>query len=683
MTNGVREKSISIARAGVLLALALLIMPALRAERLTGPGQLSRPGTYEVVDKVTLSGDVTVSEGVTLLFTGGWFDADRKVTITGDNTAIQAADAMIFSMNISAGGSWRVPYASPFWFEPTVNGDCSSSINKAAMMIKKGIVRLPGGEYKIASPIMLPCGVTLEGASGISGENQASREINTKIVADPNGNWLRDANPSGAAFMVYVNSDVSGNIKGEWPTQWLAMRNIYMFKDAADNVSELRGVYAAGGAGFDYMVWSGFRQALCYHKDYYSDNKRVTNCHFTNNGGNDENGISSADRNQYFLNMGFLGDGLEVSHCHFVNVGHPAIYVTTSGGGVISDNIVNGDVYISGCNAFTFSNHHLEGGAQVKVKGSTVEISNNYFEKGKDPSVDVSRGDQDYAVVSLRNNKYTVVNRYRKEGDEGENKKERIKNICEYDVAIDTFTILNIDNEFRYDIVVGAHKTLPFGINILTPAGGLKAFNDKSYAFSRRSSVSYDYEVQGSARLDRINDVGVWHVQKVRSETWPSESVTWLRESGRYTYSYQTVPDPERGIYGVKNGVVTNKAAGGIVLEMETDKEGALLVFTGGDTNLKLYRTRVDDGTMESVTVPIAGSVMLYDNGVSVCGYKWQPVTGITEPATKVVYRSLQIDGDNVAAWSESLPSTFSGWKKGDVLYNVGSSGEWDIRIVK
>lgn len=673
MTNEVIEKSISIVRAGFLLALALLIMPALRAERLTGPGQLSRPGTYEVVDKVTLSGDVTVSEGVTLLFTGGWFDADKKVTITGNSTAIQAADAMIFSKNISVEGKWRVPYASPFWFEPTVNNDYSSSINKAAMMIKKGIVRLPGGKYNIASPIMLPCGVTLEGASGISGENQASRENNTTIVADPNSNWLRDANPSGAAFMVYVNADTSGNIKGEWPTQWLAMRNIYIYKVG---IPELQGVYAAGGAGFDYMVWSGFRQALCYHKDYYSDNKRVTNCHFTNNGGEDENGISSADRNQYFLDMGFLGDGLEVSHCHFVNVGHPAIYVTTSGGGVISDNIVNGDVYISGCNAFTFSNNHLEGGAQVKVKGSTVEISNNYFEKGKEPSVDVSRGDQDYAVVSLRNNKYTVINKYRKRGDEGKNKHDRIKNICEYDVAIDTFTILNIDNEFRYDIVVGAHKTLPFGINIETPAGGLKAFNDKSYAFSRRSSVSYDYSVQGSARLDRINDVGVWHVQK-------ADSVTWFKDTGRYTYSYQTVPDPERGIYGVKNGVVTNRAADGKVLEMEQYKGGALLVLTGGDTNLKLYRTCVDDGTMESVTVPIAGSTMLYDNGVSVCGYKWQPVTGITEPVTKTVYRSLQIDGDNVAAWSESLPSTFSGWKKGDVLYNVGSSGEWDIKIVK
>lgn len=680
MTNSMKEKSISIARAGVLLALAWLIMPALRAERLTGSGQLSRPGTYEVVDKVTLSGDVTVSEGVTLLFTGGWFDADRKVTITGNSTAIQAADAMIFSKNISVEGKWLMPYASPLWFEPTVSNDHSSSINKAADMITKGIVRLPGGKYNIASPIMLPCGVTLEGASGNSSADSIGNGYNTKIVADPNGNWLRDANPSGAAFMVYVNADTSGNIKDEWPTQWLAMRNIYMNKVG---IPELRGVYAVGGAGFDYMVWSGFRQALCYHKDYYSDNKRVTNCHFTNNGGEDENGISSADRNQYFLDMGFLGDGLEVSHCHFVNVGHPAIFVTTSGGGVISDNIVNGDVYISGCNAFTFSNNHLEGGAQVKVKGSTVEISNNYFEKGKVPSVDVSRGDDDYAVVSLRNNKYTVINRYRKEGDEGQNKLNRIDSICEYDVAIDTFTILNIDNEFRYDIVVGAHKTLPFGINILTPAGGLKAFNDKSYAFSRRSSVSYDYGVQGSARLDRINDVGVWHVQKVRSETWPSESVTWLRESGNYTYSYQTVPDPERGIYGLKNGVVTNKAADGMVLEMEKDKGGALLVLTGGDTNLKLYRTCVDDGTMESVTVPIAGSVMLYDNGVSVCGYKWQPVTGITEPATKTVYSSLQIDGDNVAAWCESLPSTFSGWKKGDVLYNVGSSGEWDIRIVR
>lgn len=673
MTNEVREKSISIARACVLLALAWLIMPALRAERLTGPGQLSHSGTYEVVDKVTLSGDITVSEGVTLLFTGGWFDADRKVTITGNSTAIQAADAMIFSKNISVEGKWLMPYASPLWFEPTVNGDCSSSINKAADMIKKGIVRLPGGKYNIASPIMLPCGVTLEGASGNSSADSIGNGYNTKIVADPNGNWLRDGNPSGAAFMVYVNADSSGNIKDEWPTQWLAMRNIYMNKVG---IPELRGVYAAGGAGFDYMVWSGFRQVLCYHKDYYSDNKRVTNCHFTNNGGEDENGISSADRNQYFLDMGFLGDGLEVSHCHFVNVGHPAIFVTTSGGGVISDNIVNGDVYISGCNAFTFSNNHLEGGAQVKVKGSTVEIANNYFEKGKVPSVDVSRGDDDYAVVSLRNNKYTVINRYRKEGDEGQNKLNRIDSICEYDVAIDTFTILNIDNEFRYDIVVGAHKTLPFGINILTPAGGLKAFNDKSYAFSRRSSVSYNYGVQGSARLDRINDVGVWHVQKVNS-------VTWLKSAGRYTYTYQSVPDPERGIYGLKNGVATNKAADGKVLEMEKDKGGALLVLSGGDTNLKLYRTCVDDGTMVTVTVPIAGSRMLYDNGVSVCGYKWQPVTGITEPATKVVYRSLQIDGDNVAAWSESLPTTFTGWKKGDVLYNVGSSGEWDIKIVK
>lgn len=665
-------RMMSIVRVILSVAFVLSVTTVAWSVKLTDCKQLLKPGTYEVTDVVKFTENINVAKGVVLSFDGGMFYADGLVEIMGDETVIQAPDVMIFSKNIKVEGKWRMPYASPLWFEPSVEGDNSSSINKAAEMIGKGKVRLPIGEYNIREPIILPCGVTLEGVSGNSSSDDIKNKCNTEIIPNKNGNWRSNVNPSGYEFMVYVNATSAGAVREPWPTQWLAMRNIYMEKDSKI-LPDLRGVFAIGGAGFDYVSWNGFNQALCYDTCYYSDNKRITNCHFSNS----VNSITAKNvRECYTLDMGFLGDGMLISHNHFVSAGHPAIYVTTCGGGIISDNIINGDVLVSGSNAFTFSSNHMEQGAQVKVLGSVATVSNNYFEKGGRPSVDISRKDHDYAVVSLSNNKYTVINRDRYNNETAEDKYERINNICEYDVKIDEFTILDVANEFRYEQVVGANKTLPFGISINTPNEGLKAFNDKSYMFSKRSSVVCDYGVQGTGRLNKINDVSVFHVQNV-------EWVTWFRPGGRYTYSYQVLPDIDRNIYGVNNGTVTNKAGGGTVLSLTEYGNGVLLGVKGGDTNLRLYRTCVDDGIMECVTIPIAGSRMLYDNGISVCGYKWQPVDCITEPEVKVRYESLELDGENVSAWCDGIPDLLYGWRVGDVLYNVGKSTEWNLKIVK
>lgn len=119
---------------------------------LTSESQLLEPGTYEVASNVKITQNLTLKDGTTLIFNGGKLVADKEVTITGKSTAIEAPDAVVFTSNIKADGMWRISYASPLWWETVrTEGiiDYGPGINKAAIMVSKGVVQLPRGQYYI------------------------------------------------------------------------------------------------------------------------------------------------------------------------------------------------------------------------------------------------------------------------------------------------------------------------------------------------------------------------------------------------------------------------------------------------------------------------------------------------------------------------------------------------------
>lgn len=683
-------------------AIMCIIKSAFAVERLVSESQLKQSGCYEVAQDVTITQDIEIAKDVTLLFSGGTFNSTSPVVLTGHYTSLQAPDSKIFSSGITVNGQWRISYASPLWFAPKITAgqvDYADCINKAAVMIGKGTVLLPRGVFRVGQPIMLPAGVTLQGASGnsswqISGWNDGKSDSfyhgTTRITPiSGSGNWICGVNDDlGAKYLVYVNAGKSPKIIFSFPTQWVALRNLKLHNNAS--LPFLSGVYSAGGAGFDEVVWENFNQALCYSNDY-ADNKMIKNCQYDCSIKSPWPELPEYDRRRYAVDLGFLGDGLQVEHCHFCTSGHPMLYMNGCGGGEITDNVINGEVKIVGSKAVTFSSNHLEYGTQLKVKASVVDINNNYFEKDSLPSIEIgslSKVSDENTVVVLRNNQYAFIDRNSsiESHQEMEDKEKRLKRICEYDIKIDSRAYVDISNEYRYEMVVGFGRVIPSGIKITTPEGEFREFNEKSYVFSQSCHIAPNYGLQGTARLSNLNKAGISHLQIC-------EWVNWFRPNGAYTYSYQYVPDLKRGVYECQNGNTIRKVNGGQVLTLNKHGLGTLLVLEENgapiNSNLRLFRIRqksVSDSLplcIEYVDVPITGSRYIYDNGISVCGNRWRKIDAIPYPASVTVFRALQIDGINVSAWCESLPAETSGWQQGDLLYNVGKDLDWDIITIK
>ena len=80
-----------------------------------------RAGTYSVEQVLSLGLDVTIENGVTLIFNGGRINTRDgfSIQITGHRTKIVAPIYEIIGAGISIEGTWDIDdRAYPQWFEP-------------------------------------------------------------------------------------------------------------------------------------------------------------------------------------------------------------------------------------------------------------------------------------------------------------------------------------------------------------------------------------------------------------------------------------------------------------------------------------------------------------------------------------------------------------------------------------
>lgn len=670
-----------------IILLSLIIALASSAQTpLTDPSQLAAAGTYIVDSDITLRSNVTIAPGVTLIFSGGRITADSPVTLTATSTAMLAPDAPVFGKNISADGLWNITYASPLWFEPETTAgskDYAKPISKAAAMIGKGIVQLPAGHFFVGSPILLPAGVTLKGSSGESSRKTKDQTPATHISPIPSSPaWIKSATDTkGSPFLIYINADpATRKITNPFPTQWVAISHMRIAN--SPSLSFLRGIYAAGGIGFDTVVWSSFGQAVTYSLDY-NDNKSIINCQYNNDYTTPWADSKEYERLKYAIDFGSLGDALQVRHCHFSSAGHPMLYISQCGSGEISDNIINGDVSINYSKALRFTANHMEAGATISVSSSAMTIADNYFEKGARPSVTICSESRDNSVVTLCNNQYIFYSRDRSKAEESDRtiKQKRIEAISECDVMIDKYSFVDIRSEYRYNMVVGFGSIYPAGIFVTTPDGPLDAFNNKSYIYSAQSSISPGFNIHGSISLNNLNTTRIYNLQPIG---W----VQWFRPTGTYTYSFQLIPDIDRQIYETYKGNITTKANPQSGISLTRNGNGVLIGIApesgSSSSMLRLYRSRVGaPGSLEYVDIPYIGTHILYDNGVSICGYKWRKAASITEPDRKLHYRAVSFSDGTAAAWTDGIPQSSSAWRPGDIIYNTGSDPSWQLHIVR
>jgi hypothetical protein len=66
----------------------------------------------------------------------------------------------------------------------------------------------------------------------------------------------------------------------------------------------------------------------------------------------------------------------------------------------------------------------------------------------------------------------------------------------------------------------------------------------------------------------------------------------------------------------------------------------------------------------------------MYDNGISICGFKWKELTSdenLTSFNTNITITSLRYSGANIECKAPTAPS-YGTWQEGDIVYNTDIS---------
>ena len=683
------------------------------------------------------SGEVTIPNNVTLIFVGGYITCSIPCNIIGLNTKILAPIGQIFGENITVSGSWAIDRAYPQWFgcvtyTTTKNYQISNnslydagvSINKAIAMKQMGEVFLPKGFYIIKTPIDLTDGIQLVGEAGMDSDFSATvlqscKTDDTTAISD-----------DSAKYIIYVNEDPVTHNKhtsgGFLAGQITAIKNLTL-RNYLENTSEplplhptlnylqkhttafYGGIHALETVRIENVRFRDFRKAIEFGENYY-DCKLVRNCDYVCCSSLYSRIKELMDDNYpwvYAFNMNWLGDGCLFEH----NAVHDGTYnkgvrLNNCMGGRVNCNIINADISIEYSNSVTFSNNHIEYGHQLSIDCSCVNVRDNYFHVASGPSLSITGNEfNDRSVVELTNNHFT----FRDFGGQinQEHYSEYLNNVMnasEYDVQIDRHCIVKIRNMYRYWTTHGlGSKIYPFGIKILKKLYGqdginyspFDEFNDFSYKLSKESCISVGFGIDKTFTIHTPN-------QAVSTDKQKNNGVIWLGADGLYEYYYQIIWDKERNIIATFNGNQLHELLTyGDPLNFIQNQAGAALLsfstFNDNDVNnyefmIRLYRHRSADAAnvWQRVDVPVTGTQTLYDNGISVCGYKWENLTeNILQ--TLPFYSDNDMDrityqGDSIMCrkpTKNTIVANRVAFKPGDILVNTNPSTTWTIVTIK
>lgn len=687
-------------------------------------------GTYVVEDTIELSQDLTIPEDVTLIFQGGKFETtdESELTISGSNTRLIAPICTIFGKGINVTGSWDIDRAYPQWFEiekfinscdsPIPYNDWSTPINNAIKMKQVGEVFLKNGDYGIAEPIIMSKGIKLLGENTQVLDNEGNGCTEIFPIAEGTNKFTEE-------YMLYVNShNVSTNF------QYIDRSTIICgirFTDWHKKISSRKCIYAGGGVHFDKIVWKNFIQAVKY-TETYNDGRSITNCIFETD---TEPNITNKE---YAFDTCFLGDALKFEHNGIANTANgKALRLSHCGGATIQGNIINGDILIKNSKAIVFDANHCEYGIQVEIIDSCVSFHNNFLEKGERPNIFIHNSDfGDKSVVSMNNDMFLMFNFLRGNYEDETLAKSalldfrnHINNISECDIAIDKNTIINIENVYRYEIgTIGFAKMYPCGIRInkveknetedennnkiitFNHTESFEEFNNYSYIASCNSQIHSGFKFNIHDTIKENNKPNIYCSMQ-------NNNVYWFIESGLYNYYYQIVWDRTRGIKKITSStnsstctkkinwsgdqptltneinLISSKDDTGIWIDKINYPKGVLLCLSE-DTNgncsmVRLIREKVTgdpnlnnlEFEAQEVYIPICGTQFLYDNGISVCGYKWsEPFTFTLQEACDKNMEMFRVIDGNVECFTKReggiTPTT--GWKRGDVIHNIGNN---------
>ena len=669
-------------------------------------------GALEIGSGMTL----TIGEGSEITVSStGWIEGDG--TLNGNFTHINAPMKQVFYNGLDVGGNWSNGRIYPQWFG-AVAYDCeapsnpeysSDAIMKSAKMAGTGEVFISRGFYILDKPIDLDCGVTISGEPGLyrndkfgtiliaelnysqidwkitmkKPEDDSSEEVKKEPEYDKNGDCVSAEQPlSNYLFRINIDPNKVGlkmKLKMEYPPMCATIRNLRIKNKTYPKKffvfdKLLSCVLAGDSTAFDNVIFDDFGQAVRY-VDQYLDNKRVTNCTFYCNPPE-----YTGTLKLYAFDMGFLGDGVLFEH----NAIHDGIYnkglrLSNSGGASVNANIINADVLIHNCRGVDFSENHIEERHTIRINSSQASLRNNFIWIGNSPSVMVHADDyQNKSIVTMSGNVFRFIDTifYTKIEDGVISIRDDMPSDeafeCAAEVAVDEFSALDISNCFRYwggrgfggTQVSGIHISKMEGVDAFMP---FVEFNNFSYSLSQRSTISGGFEIDGRFSVDSVP------ASQISPIAMLNENVLWRGENGEYSYTAQVLFDAPReiGLDAVDISFWEASGSKGNV-NVEVNQKGVLINLgkSSGRYLLRLVRMHSDDLTFKYVDIPICGTTYLYDNGLSVNGFKWTDCDDWNAVVVNSTLECFEYNSGKVRVFASGrLWPIGDGWKKGDVVY--------------
>lgn len=670
-------------------------------------------GALEIGSGMTL----TIGEGSEITVSStGWIEGDG--TLNGNFTHINAPMKQVFYNGLDVGGNWSNGRIYPQWFgavaydcEAPSNPEYSSDvIMKSAKMAGTGEVFISRGFYILDKPIDLDCGVTISGEPGLYRndkfgtiliaelnysqigweitEDKSSGGIKNEPEYDKNGDCTTVKQPlNNYLFRINIDPNNVGlkmKLKMEYPPMCATIRNLRIKNKTYPKKffvfdKLLSCVLAGDSTAFDNVIFDDFGQAVRY-VDQYLDNKRVTNCTFYCN----PPGYTGTMK-FYAFDLGFLGDGVLFEH----NAIHDGIYnkglrLSHSGGASVNANIINADVLIHNCLGVDFSENHIEERHTIRINSSQASLRNNFIWIGNSPSVMVYADDyQNKSIVTMSGNVFRFIDTiFYTRIEKDKNNKDVIvveddmpsneAFECAAEVAVDEFSALDISNCFRYwggrgfggTQVSGIHISKMEGVDAFMP---FDEFNNFSYSLSQRSTISGGFEIDGRFSVDSVP------ASQISPIAMLNENVLWRGENGEYSYTAQVLFDAPReiGLDAVDISFWEASGSKGNV-NVEVNQKGVLINLgkSSGRYLLRLVRMHSDNLTFKYVDIPICGTTYLYDNGLSVNGFKWTDCDDWNAVVVNSTLECFEYNSGKVRVFASGrLWPIGDGWKKGDVVY--------------
>ncbi|MGM9841487.1 MAG: hypothetical protein ACI31D_04725, partial [Candidatus Limisoma sp.] len=624
-------------------------------------------------------------------------------TLVGESAQFIAPIMNLFSENLSIEGIWIMEKAYPQWFGATAYNSidaltndsvCSAvAITKAAAFKGKGIVFLHKGAYLIKNSIELLDGICLAGES----HDVEDAQLGTILCSD-----IDNREMSNKKYIIRANVNDNGQANVTFRKNITKISNLAIVKKEHPNnqngiINNQYGIITGSPIEVDHVLFSRLAQAIKFLNNYI-DLKSIHDCVYQSSR------QYSNDEDSYAFDFGGLGDALLFQHNAIHSTSYnKAIRLANCGGGEISANIINSNVYIINCKGISLRSNHLEKGSIVKLERSCASLSNNYFWIGEEPVLQII-GTKSYDMSFISSNNDTFVFY---DTDHYKISNEAITNDVlktPYEISIDQFSIINLHNLKRC-----SHRANNFGV--IYPCGiaiekteftfhsngtvsiqnaPLNSFNNYSYGLSSNCTIGPNYKITAFFKNNKLQtqpfDVGIMQ----------NSDVIWLNDDNTnktyyYKYKFQIFYDKTRQI--VQGGVnflkdVKYRSSDGY-FSAAHQGPGALIILINYNENymLRLVRYKYDqtptnDNSSSSnliktefVDIPIHSAKYLYDNGISICGYEWKDATN----------ENLLISGDsNIESFeyhNESFQaivgtsfSNSNNWETGDIIFKTDNT---------